>query len=133
MQVDQDDVVAPDAHALQLIDAFLTASRNGDMPALLSVLAPEVVVRADATAAAFGVDALVEGRERVAGFFNGRAAAAFLARIDGGAGALWMMHGAPRVAFTFTMNNGVIEAIDLIGDPTRLAAMTYELIHPPRS
>ncbi|MCC6704477.1 MAG: sigma-70 family RNA polymerase sigma factor [Thermomicrobiales bacterium] len=119
---------ATDASDLAVIDAFLTASRNGDLAGILNVLAPGVAVYADATAAAYGVDAITEGNELVARFFNGRAAAAFLARIEGTYGAVWMMHGAPRVAFHFTIDDGVIERIDLVGDPERLAAMEYELV-----
>lgn len=122
------DVVDASSGDLAVIDAFLAASRNGDMVALLNVLAPDVAVHADATAASFGVDAVTEGNESVARFFNGRAAAAFLATINGRVAAVWMMHGAPRVAFEFTIVDGSIERIDLVGDPARLEAMEYELL-----
>ncbi len=120
------------ADDLVLIDAFLTASRNGDMAALVGVLAQGVAVHADATAASYGVEPVVNGVERVAEFFNGRAAAAFLARIGDRYGAIWMMQGKPRVAFHFTVRDGVIERIDLVGDPERLGAMDYELVHDNR-
>lgn len=123
---------ATSANDLVLIDAFLTASRNGDMAGLLSVLAPGVSVFADATAASYGVEPVVDGHERVAAFFNGRAAAAFLARIGDGYGAIWMVKGKPNVAFHFTVTDGVIERIDLIGDHGELTTMDYELVHDNR-
>lgn len=123
---------AKSANDLVVIDAFLTASRNGDMAGLLSVLAPGVSVHADATAASYGVEPVVDGHERVAAFFNGRAAAAFLARIGDGYGAIWMVQGKPNVAFHFSVTDGVIERIDLIGDRENLAAMDYELVRDNR-
>jgi RNA polymerase sigma-70 factor (ECF subfamily) len=128
VQASSHDAVAPDSADLAVIDAFLAASRNGDLVGLLNVLAPNVLVHADATAVSFGVSAVTEGNESVARFFNGRAAAAFLARIDGGLGAVWMAQGAPRVAFHFVIADGMIQRIDLVGDPERLAGMTYELV-----
>ena len=113
---------------LQLIDAFLSASRNGDMVALLSVLAPEVILVADSAAASFGVEPLVAGKDRIASFFNGRAAAAFLAKIDGGYGAIWMVQGAPRVVFEFTFEGRAITRIDLVASPDRLEKLNYELL-----
>ena len=121
-------IASTDPDDLVLIDAFLSASRNGDMVALLSVLAPEVVLVADAVAASFGVEPRVAGNERVANFFNGRAAAAFLARIDGGYGAIWMVHGEPRVVFEFSIEEGSIRRIDLVASPDRLATLNYELL-----
>jgi RNA polymerase sigma-70 factor (ECF subfamily) len=132
VQADSHDSLPPGSGDLVVIDAFLAAARTGDMAALLHVLAPGVTVHADATAVTFGVDAITEGNDRVAGFFKGRAAAAFPARIDGGYGAIWMARGAPRVAFHFTIDGDIITRIDLVANPERLDAMKYELIHRPR-
>src|SRR5579859_176422 len=70
---------APDtdlARQREIVQAFLAASRNGDLVALIAVLDPDVVLRADQTAARMGAEAEVRGVDLVAGFFSGRARAA---------------------------------------------------------
>lgn len=104
-----------------VVDAFLAAAREGDLPRLVGALAPDVVCRADAAASAMGSPTL-DGREEVSGFFDGAAKAAFPATIDGAPGAVWMHRGDLRVAFEFTVVDGRIAAIDLIADPEVLAA-----------
>ncbi|TBR23046.1 MAG: sigma-70 family RNA polymerase sigma factor, partial [Reyranella sp.] len=56
-----------------VVDAFLTASRDGDFEGLLALLDPEVVVRADATAVRLGNSSEVRGATAVATFFKGKA------------------------------------------------------------
>ncbi|HEY2792865.1 MAG TPA: sigma-70 family RNA polymerase sigma factor, partial [Micromonosporaceae bacterium] len=56
-----------------VVEAFLAAARGGDFEALLTVLDPDVVVRADRIAAAAGADPETRGALAVAGMFNGRA------------------------------------------------------------
>ena len=46
----------------RVVEAFLAASRAGDFDALLQLLDPEVVMRADAAATAMGAAAVVRGR-----------------------------------------------------------------------
>lgn len=114
---------APDAdHARQrdLVDAFLAASRGGDFAALLAVLDPDVVLRADAAAARMGAVAEVRGAPAVAETFKGRARAAQRALVDGVAGLVWLAGGPPRVVFRFTIAHDKIVAIDLLADPERL-------------
>src|SRR6266536_2544744 len=48
------DAVADRAREHRVVDAFLAASRNGDFEALLAVLDPEIVLRADGTAVRMG-------------------------------------------------------------------------------
>src|SRR5262249_59939431 len=59
-----------------VVDAFLAASRDGDFDALLALLDPAVVLRADRTVVRrprSGLDAEVRGARAVAGAFVGRA------------------------------------------------------------
>jgi RNA polymerase sigma factor (sigma-70 family) len=113
----------PDAEAdvtrkRQIVDAFLAASREGDFEALLAVLDPEIVVRADAvTVAMGGGQAEVRGPRAVAEAFAGRARAAKPALVNGTPGLVWSVGGTPRVVFDFTIADGRIVAIDLIADP----------------
>ena len=104
-----------------VVDAFLAAAREGDLPRLVGALAPDVVCRADAAASAMGSPTL-DGSEEVSGFFDGAAKAALPATIDGAPGAVWLHRGDLRVAFEFTVVDGRIAAIDLIADPEVLAA-----------
>jgi RNA polymerase sigma factor (sigma-70 family) len=105
-----------------IVSAFLDAAHNGDFEALVTMLDPDVVLRPDATTLRYGAEAKT-GAHAVAGTFTGRAQGARLALIDGIAGAAWSPDGRSRVAFTFTVANGRIAAIDLIGDPEHLARL----------
>jgi RNA polymerase sigma-70 factor (ECF subfamily) len=118
------------ARKRQAVEAFLTASRNGDFDALVAVLDPEVVVRADAEAARAGAAPEVRGAVAVANTFKGRAQAARLALVDGSAGAVWSPGGQPRVVFEFTVANGKIVALALRGNPAHLAAVDLVVLEP---
>ena len=106
-----------------VVDAFLAASREGDFDALVALLDPEVVVRADRAAVRSGAAEEVRGAAAVAGTFSGRARAARPALVDGAPGAVWAPGGRPRVAFGFTVISGRIVRIDLLADPERLARL----------
>lgn len=103
-----------------VVDAFLAASRRGDFDALLALLDPDVMLRADEAAVTTGVPREVRGALHVAGTFSGRARAAKPATVAGSAGAAWAPGGRPRVAFAFRIENGRIVRIDLLADPERL-------------
>ncbi|TCO51434.1 RNA polymerase sigma-70 factor (ECF subfamily) [Kribbella antiqua] len=104
-----------------IVAAFLAASRGGDFEALLELLDPGVVLRADeAVVALGGAAAMVSGSAAVAGNFSGRAQAAKLTLVDGLAGLVWSQHGEPRVVFAFTIVDDRITAIELLGDPDYL-------------
>jgi len=102
-----------------VVDAFLAASRAGDFEALLALLDPEVVLRADDAGVAVGAWSGVRGARDVAGRFAGvRGARPALLR--GAVGAVWAPGGQPRVAFVFTITDGKIVAIDFIANPEHL-------------
>ena len=104
----------------EIVGAFLAASRNGDLGALVAVLDPDVVLRADQTVVRMGAEAQVHGVAAVADFFSGRARAARLALVNGVPGLVWATGGRPRVVFGFTITSGKIAAISLHGDPALL-------------
>jgi RNA polymerase sigma-70 factor, ECF subfamily len=104
----------------EVVEAFLAASRGGDLDRLLRLLAPNAVVRADPAAVETGAEAEVVGAAAVAGTFVGRARAARAAVVDGVAGALWSVGGRPRVAFGFTVVDGVVVEIELMAEPATL-------------
>ncbi len=104
----------------EVVDAFLAASRGGDFDALLAVLDPDVVLRADRAAVAAGASREIPGAPAVAEQFSGRARAAQPALVNGAAVLVWAPGGRPRVVFGFTITRGKIAEIDLVTDPERL-------------
>src|SRR5712692_898696 len=104
----------------EVVDAFLAASRGGDFEALLAVLDPDVVLRADRATVQMGAARDVRGAAAVAGTFSGRARFAKPALVNGAAGAVWAPGGRPRVVFRFAITRGKIVEIDLLADPERL-------------
>ncbi|MBB2750021.1 UNVERIFIED_ORG: RNA polymerase sigma-70 factor (ECF subfamily) [Rhizobium aethiopicum] len=109
-------------------EAFLTASRNGDLEALLAVLAPDVVFRPDATAARFGTIGEMRGAEEVARAFKGRAQAAEIAVVDSELGFVVQIGGQLRVVVALTIAGGRIAAIDAIADPDHLERLDYSIL-----
>ena len=107
----------------EVVAAFLAASREGDFDALLTMLDPDIVLRADNAAAQMGADAEAIGAHAVAGIFSGRAKALRPALIDGVPGAVWTLRGETRVVFAFTITGGTITAIEQIADPERIARL----------
>jgi RNA polymerase sigma factor (sigma-70 family) len=107
----------------EVVAAFLAASREGDFDALLTMLDPDIVLRADSAAAQMGTDAEAIGPRAVAGIFSGRAKALRPALIDGAPGAVWTHRGETRVVFAFTFTGGTIAAIEQIADPERIARL----------
>jgi RNA polymerase sigma factor (sigma-70 family) len=97
--------------------AFLAAARNGDFGALLEILDPDVVVRANGAEAVRGA-AAVAGR---AFPFTRIAQVTLPALINGAAGVVTAADGRPVTLVTFTITGAKIAAIDLIDDPRRIA------------
>lgn len=112
----------------EVVDAFLAASRGGDFEALLSMLDPDVVLRADPAAVAMGATTEVRGRAAVAETFSGRGKAAKLALVDGIAGAVWSVGGQPRVVFAFTVIDGLVAGIELLSDADHLRELELEIL-----
>ena len=111
------------ARQREVVDAFLAASRDGDFDALLALLDPDVVLRADPGAVPPGGSAEVHGAPAVAEQFSGRARAAQPALIDGAVGLVWAPGGRPQVVFDLTIMEGKIVEIDLIADADRLGEL----------
>jgi RNA polymerase sigma-70 factor (ECF subfamily) len=122
----------------EVVDAFLAAARGGDFEALLAVLAPDVVLRADravvlASQRGQAGDAPklapeTRGADAVARTFSGRAAAARRALVNGVPGAAWARGGRPRAALGFTIAGGKIVAIEILADPERLQQLDVTLL-----
>lgn len=121
----------------EVVEAFLTAAREGDFAGLLSVLDPDVELRADRVAVAAAeayrdrgapdVDESMRGAEVVARVFCGRARAAQPALLDGALGAAYAPGGRVFSAFDLVVVDGRIVAIEMIADPDVLAGVEVEL------
>ena len=108
----------------EVVDAFLTAAREGDFTRLLTLLAPDVVVSADEAAVQVGTPARIEGQRAVADFFNGAAAAALPVFVGDRPGAAWFHLGQARVAFDFTIVDERVHRLTFRADPELLAALS---------
>ncbi len=113
----------------EVVDAFLAASRSGDFDALLAVLDPDAVLRADQAAVHMGASEEVRGALAVAKQFSGRARAAKLALVNGAIGLVWATSGRSRVVFNFTTMGKKIIAIDMLADPERLLELDLTVLN----
>jgi RNA polymerase sigma-70 factor (ECF subfamily) len=110
-----------------VVDAFLAAARNGDFEGLLAVLDPDVVLRADGPGAAREV----HGAATVAGQALTFSRAARLpvqpVLVNGAAGVIaWALDGRPFSIVGFTIVDGLIVEIDILGDRARLDRLDLE-------
>lgn len=121
------EAVDPDRQRA-VVDAYLRAARGGDFAALLRILDPEVVVRADATSVEMGMAAEIRGVTEVLKTFLRSAVGAQPARIDGVAGAAWAPGGRLRAVLRFTVVDGRVTAIDLVADPERLGRLVIDVL-----
>jgi RNA polymerase sigma-70 factor (ECF subfamily) len=125
------DIETDTSRQRDVVDAFLAASRGGDFDALLALLDPNVVLRADSTVVRrkrANLPAEVRGALEVAGTFAGRAAGTQTAVINGFVGAVWALGGRPLTVFDFRIAHGKIVAIEVVGDPKRLSEMDLEVL-----
>jgi RNA polymerase sigma factor (sigma-70 family) len=111
-----------------IVDAFLAAARGGEMATLLALLDPDVVLRADETAARMGAQGETRGAEVVARFFAGRAQGALPAEVDGLAGAVVAVEGQNRIAIGFIVLGDRIIGIDVVADPAHLDRLELVLL-----
>ena len=121
---------APDpdlARQHEVVDAFISALRAGDLQGLLAVLDPDVVVRADIS----GPPTETRGAETWA---KGAVAYGQLAEltspaiVDGTAGVVVAPKGRVVRAIRFTIVDGVITEIDIIGNPARLEDVDVAIV-----
>ncbi|GAA3740664.1 sigma-70 family RNA polymerase sigma factor [Plantactinospora mayteni] len=128
----QADATTPEAdlpRQREIVDAFLTAARGGEVTTLLTLLDPDVVVRADSAATRLGGTAAeIRGAERVAGFFAGRARGARTAVVDGVPGAVVVVQGRIRIAISFIVGNGRIIGIDAVADLEQLRELDITMV-----
>jgi RNA polymerase sigma-70 factor, ECF subfamily len=111
------------AHQRKVVDAFLAAARDGDLDALVAVLDPEVVVRADWGGVPAGASRMVRGARAVAEqalSFSRFARFARPALVNGNAGVVADAGGRLLAVLGFTVRHDRIVEIDILADPARL-------------
>ncbi len=123
------EVQAAGDESRRVVEAFLAASRGGDLSTLLLLLAPDAVMRADLIGQQMGTEPVYDGAAAVAARFNGAKGAAPVT-IDGDLGGAWILAGEVKVAFAFHVEAGQVREIELIADPDVLA--TLEVIRSRR-
>ena len=106
-----------------VVDAFLAAARGGDFEDLLALLDPDIVLRAD-----FGTGVLqtISGARAVAGGARAIGPSRALPEpvvADGLPAVLVRADGAPERIMRFTISDGRVTAIDVLGDPARVARL----------
>lgn len=108
------------------VETFLTASRSGDVQAILAVLDPDVVRRADLAALPPGRPARVQGAQVVAEevtVFGARSRYAAAALVDGDVGIVVAPHGSLQLVLRVEYAGDVIAGYELVADPVRLAEL----------
>ena len=113
----------------KVVDAFLAAARGGDFDALVAVLDPDIVLRADGGLS--GLSREAHGAVNVA-----RGAMTFSqldltmhrALVNGAAGVVSLRDGRPFSVGAFTIRNGRIVEMDILTDPERLARLDLTVL-----
>ncbi len=120
------------ARQREVIDAFVAAARDGDFDALVAVLDPDVVLRADGgPGVPAGVSLELRGAETVAS-----RALAFRrvdlvqrpALINGAAGMVTLKDGKPFSIAAATVAGGRIIELDFVSDPEILARLDLTVL-----
>jgi RNA polymerase sigma-70 factor (ECF subfamily) len=129
---------ADQATRQRVTEQFLAACNNGDLNALMAVLAPGVTLNADSGGRVRAPRRPIEGADKVARFFLsvwtipypdwvGAAAGpdleVRLARVNDGPGLIGTVDGEPVGAIVLEIADGVIQTIDLIANPDKLAGL----------
>ncbi|CAL9346176.1 ECF RNA polymerase sigma factor SigJ [Streptomyces sp. enrichment culture] len=120
------------------LDAFRAAARTGDFEALLAVLHPDVVLRADAGALVQGVagSKRLQGARSVAEsamLFSRFNATARMVLVNGAPGLVGVVDGRVGSVLTATVHEGRITALYILADPERLRGLALPDEEEPRN
>jgi len=114
------------ARQRQVVEAFRAASAAGDFEALLAVLDPDVILRADTGAGPLGPAQVVNGARAVsaqARRFAPMARYGHPVLVNGAPGVLVAPNGQPFALLAVSVRDGRITEIDILADPVRLARL----------
>ena len=113
----------------RVVDAFFAAARDGDFEALLELLDPDVVVRADFGPA--GGSRMVRGARLAAGqalFYSRLGLDMQPALVNGVAGGVAIRDGEPFAIGSVIVRGGKIVAMDFLADPERLRQIDLTIL-----
>jgi RNA polymerase sigma-70 factor, ECF subfamily len=110
----------------RIVDAFLAAVQNGDFEALVAVLDPDIVLRADGGAVK-GLSRLVRGAQAVmaqAAAFSKIALSNQVVLVNGNIGLVCRLpDGRLFSVIGFTIAGGKVVEMDILADPDRLSRL----------
>ncbi|MFD9012605.1 sigma-70 family RNA polymerase sigma factor [Streptomyces sp. NPDC059558] len=109
-----------------VVEAFLAATRGGNFDALVTLLHPDVVLRADTAVVPTPAPILLRGAVTVATSAMAamqRARATAPALVDGTVGLAMAPLGRLFLVLGFTIEDGLITEIDIVAEPERLGAL----------
>ena len=110
----------------EVVNAFIAATRDGDLEAIVAVLDPDVVLRADGVgrAVVHGARAVAEGAMSYKGLSRfGRPAL-----VNGAAGAVVVRDGKPFAVLGFTVVGDKIVEINVLADRERLDKLDLAVV-----
>jgi len=110
----------------QVVEAFLAAAREGDFDALVALLDPDIVLRADSGPGLPGATIEVRGAAEVAARALTYARLQLLNRpvlVNGMLGMMSYRDGRPFSVGAITVRGGRIVEIDILADPERLSRL----------
>ena len=117
----------------RVVDAFLAAVQDGDFEALVTVLDPEIVLRADGGAAK-GMSRLVRGAQAVvaqAAAFSRLGLSSQVVLVNGNIGVVSRLpDGRVLSVIGFTIAGGKVVEMDILADPDRLSRLDLSAIEP---
>lgn len=129
------EIAAPDPdlrRQREVVDAFFRAARAGDFEALVSVLHPSAVRRADLVVKHPGHSDVVRGAAAVAQRsilgLSIPDAVVHPVLVNGAAGAVITVGGRPGAILGFIVTEGKILEIDVIGDPERVGRIVSPVL-----
>ena len=114
-----------------VVDAFTAAARGGDIDALVAVLDPDVVLRADGGPAGTAPSIEVRGAATVASRALNFSRLDLVQRpaiVNGAVGVVTSRDGEPFTVAGFTVRGGRIVAMDILADPERLRALDLTIL-----
>jgi RNA polymerase sigma-70 factor (ECF subfamily) len=115
----------------RVVDAFLAAARGGDFDALVALLHPDVVLRADRAVGPTPAPIVIRGAHTVATgamAATGRARFTGPALVNGAVGLAMAPRGRLFLVLGFTITDGEITEIDVIADPDRLRQLDLAVL-----
>jgi RNA polymerase sigma factor (sigma-70 family) len=116
------------AASREVVDAFLAASRRGDFDALLAVLDPEIVFRADRVAVSRGAAGETRGAAAVIRQLAGRTRFAQPVLVDGTMGVVVAPRGRLVLLLRLIIRGGKIAEIEAVADPAHLHQMHLAIL-----